>query len=93
MVLSEKAKETLRLGSVKLRVSRSGNWQLLTFRTKTVKLGNLEYSELCTDRLIELSELAKIADEIGLPVEAPNGKAFPKGTRAADFQTGQDPAI
>lgn len=89
MGLSEKAKEALRRGSIKLRVNRSGMFQQLTFKVKTTKFGNLEYSELYSDRLIELSELAAIADEVGLPVEAPNGRAFPKGTRASDFQTGQ----
>ena len=85
MILSGKAQEVLRQGSIKLRVNRGGMFQQITFKTKIARLGNIEYSELFTDRLIELSELAKIAEEIGLPVESPNGKAFPKGTSAADF--------
>jgi len=84
--LSEKAKEVLRQGSIKLRVNRSGMFQQMTFRTKIAKLGDISYHELFTDRLIELTELAKIAEEFGLPVEAPNGRAFPKGTSAADFR-------
>lgn len=86
MKLSEKANEILRNGSVKLRVNRSGMYQQITFRKKTARLGNIEYNELFTDRIIELTELAKISEELGLPVEAPNGKAFPKGKGAVDFQ-------
>ncbi len=89
MPLSEKAREILRLGSIKLRVRRSGIYQQLTFRTKIVKLGNMEYNELFTERQIEMTELVKIAEESGLPVEAPNGRAFPKGTSAADFKKDQ----
>ena len=57
-------------------------------RIKVVKLGEIEYFELFTDRIIELSELAKIAEQVGLPTESPNGRAFPKGTSVADFKTG-----
>lgn len=87
MKISEKAKEILRQGSIKLRVSRSGIYQQITFTTKSVSTGNINFIELHTDRTIELSELAKIAEESGLPVEAPNGRAFPKGKGATDFQT------
>jgi hypothetical protein len=88
LAISEKAQEILRQGSIKLRVNRSGMFQQITFRTKVAKLGNIEYNELFTERVMELSELAKIAEEFGLPVEAPNGRAFPKGKGAADFQVG-----
>ncbi len=84
--LSEKAQGVLRQGGTKLRVSRSGMFQQITFTVKKAKIGNIEYLELFTDRIIELAELAKISEEIGLPVEAPNGKAFPKGTSAGDFK-------
>ena len=84
--LSEKAKQVLRDGSIKLRVNRSGMYQQITFRTKVAKLGTIEYNELSTDRVMELAELSRIAEEIGLPVEAPNGRAFPKGKGATDFQ-------
>ena len=87
MELSIKALDILKQGSIKLRVNRSGMFQQITFRVKKAKLGNIEYTELSTDRIIELAELAKISQEIGLPVEAPNGRAFPKGTSASDFCT------
>lgn len=60
-------------------------FQQITFTVRKARLGNIEYTELFTDRTIELTELAKISEETGLPVEASNGKAFPKGSGAADF--------
>jgi hypothetical protein len=76
----------IRNGSVKLRVVRSGMYQQLTFSVKQVKLGNITYTELFTDRMVDLTELTRVANTLGLPVEAHNGKAFPKGTSATDFQ-------
>lgn len=84
-MLSEKAKETLKAGSVKLRVMRSGMYQQLTFTTKKVTLANVTYTELYTSRLLDATEISRLANEIGLPVEAANGRAFPKGTSAGDF--------
>lgn len=84
--LSDKAEEAISLGSVKIRVIRSGIYQQLTFTLKRVRLGDIEYVELFTNRIVDISELSRISDETGLPVEAQNGKAFPKGTSAADFQ-------
>ena len=88
MKLSERAQEILRQGGVKLRVNRSGMFQQITFSVRKARIGEIEYNELFTERTIELTELTKISEESGLPVEAPNGKAFPKGTSAKDFQTG-----
>jgi len=86
MKLSQKALEVLSIGTIKIRVNRGGMFQQITFRTKISKLGNIEYHVLFTDRIIGLTELARIAEELGLPVEAPNGAAFPKGTSAIDFK-------
>jgi hypothetical protein len=83
--LSQRAKEIVARGSAKIRVVRNGMFQQLTFTVRKVKHGNIEYTELFTERQIDISELAKIAEEIGLPVESQNGKAFPKGTSAVDF--------
>ncbi len=85
-LLSETAKEALLNGSVKMRVIRSGMYQQMTFVIKKVRLGNVEYKELFIDRLIDMSEINRIANEIGLPVEAQNGRAFPKGTSSQNFQ-------
>lgn len=85
MELSSKAKEAIARGSFKIRVVRNGMFQQLTFSVKRTQLGNVTYVELATERLVDVSELTKIADNIGLPVEAQNGRAFPKGTSATDF--------
>jgi SepF-like predicted cell division protein (DUF552 family) len=83
--LAQRAKDIIKRGTVKIRVMRSGMYQQLTFTVKRVQHGNILYVELATERQIDMSELSRMADEIGLPVEAPNGKAFPKGTSSVDF--------
>lgn len=85
MELSQKAKEAIARGSVKIRVVRSGMFQQLTFTVKKEEMGNVSYIVLSTDRQVDISELTKIAEEMGLPVAAQNGRAFPKGTSASDF--------
>ncbi len=84
--LTSTARNAIRLGSLKIRVVRSGMFQQLTFQVKKKALGDVEYTELFTDRQIDVSELKRIANEIKLPVEAPNATAFPDGTQAKDFQ-------
>lgn len=85
MKLSPRAEEVLRQGSVKIRVTRGGMAQQVTFRVRRKDFAGVSYVELFTDRIIALTELAKIANDIGLPTEAPNGEAFPTGTARADF--------
>jgi len=80
------ARNAIRQGWIKIRVVRSGMFQQLTFAVKKVKIGNVEYTELYTDRQVDMSELTRIAKEAGLPVEAKNAKAFPEGKSAQDFQ-------
>jgi hypothetical protein len=84
--LSENAKRAIRNGSVKVRVLRSGIYQQITFAVKRESMGDMNYVELFTERIIDVSELLKVANSIGLPVQAPNAKVFPAGTAAADFQ-------
>lgn len=84
-MLSEKAARILKDGSVSVRVKRSGMFQLLTFRIKKIRLGADEFTELHSEKVIELGELKKVAEETGLPVEAQNGRAFPEGKGAKDF--------
>jgi hypothetical protein len=86
-MVSEFAKEIVKRGSIKIRVKRSGMFQQITFKVKEAKSGNISYYELYTERIIDTSELLRVAEEVGMPVEAPNGKAFPKGSAAADFET------
>ena len=89
MQLSAKAKDAIARGSVKIRLVRNGMFQQLTFVVKKVQLGNVTYTELATERQVDISELSRIADDFGLPAEAQNGRAFPKGTSSADFADAQ----
>ena len=67
------------------RLKRAGMLQFQIFVVRRVKMGNKSFVELFLDRMIDISELIRIADEFGLPAEAENGRAFPKGTGAKDF--------
>ena len=84
--IPEKAKEIIRIGYTKMRVMRSGMFQQMTFSIRKVKSGNIEYTELFIDRIMDTSELLRLAKETGLPVESQNGRAFPEGSSASDFQ-------
>ena len=86
MELTEKAKAILRAGSAKARVNRSGIFQQITFRVMTKSSGNVMYAELFTDKQINATDLSNLANEFGLPIEAQNCTAFPKGTSAFDFR-------
>ncbi|MEM0094481.1 MAG: hypothetical protein QXF41_02330 [Candidatus Micrarchaeaceae archaeon] len=85
MGLSKAAEYALKHGSIKIRVKRSGMFQQITFKVKRVSEANIVFTELFTERIIDTSELLRVASEIGMPVEAPNGRAFPAGTSASDF--------
>ncbi len=85
MELSETAKRILNEGSVKVKLKRAGMLQFQIFKIRKVKLGSGEFVELFLDRVIDMSELIRLANEFGLPVEAQNGKAFPSGKGAKDF--------
>ncbi len=86
MKLSEMAREAVNRGSIKIRVKRSGMFQQLTFTVRKATSSNITYTELYTERQVDMSELLRIAEEMKLPVHAQNGIAFPKGTGASDFQ-------
>ncbi len=84
-MISEYARSIIKNGEIKLRVKRSGMLQYLTFRVKRIEIGNEKFTELHADRLVDMSEVSRLADEIGLPVESQNCRAFPKGKGAKDF--------
>ncbi len=84
-MISESAIAVLKAGELRVRVKRAGMLQFVVFRIKRVALGGSDYPELFSDRMIDLSELQRIADSVGLPVEAQNGRAFPSGKGAKDF--------
>ncbi|MGC8567715.1 MAG: hypothetical protein ACP5RP_00110 [Candidatus Micrarchaeia archaeon] len=77
--------EIIKRGFVKIRVKRAGMLQQLSFSVKKVEIENSYYNELYSPRLVELSEIERIADLMGMPVEAGGKRAFPKGKTALDF--------
>ena len=89
MDLSQKAQDVIRQGSIKIRVVRSGMAQQITFRVRESSYGTIKYVEIFTEKTIDLSNLSRIASEIGLPVSAQNGRAFPEGKGMADFEVGK----
>ena len=84
--ISEKSLGIAKGGAYRARVLRGGMFQNFTFTIKKERSGNIEYTVLYTNRMIDISELMRIAEETGLPVVAENGRAFPKGSSATDFQ-------
>lgn len=84
-MIDDKVKKILREGSIKVRVRRSGMLQYLNFVVKKVNVGADYFVELRVNRIIDISELQRVANEVGLPVEAENGRAFPDGMGAKDF--------
>ena len=81
----EKIIDLIKKEKVELKVKRSGMIQRILFEIKKVDEPYGSYPVLHTDRAIDLSELARLADEINLPVRAPNGIVFPRGKTGKDF--------
>lgn len=84
-MLSKNAKEIISRGEIRLRVRRSGMFQFIVFKVRRVPIGKEQFVELFVDRVIDAGELKRLANEIGLPVEAEKVRAFPDGTGAVDF--------
>ena len=85
-MLGDSARKIINDGSVRMRVRRSGMLQFQVFKLRKVPAGKDDYFvELFLDRVIDMSELQRVANETGLPVEAENGRAFPEGKGANDF--------
>ncbi len=84
-VENENAKRILSSGRFSARVKRSGMLQVMSFSVKKVEIGADYFVELYTARTIDMPEILRLAEETGLPVEAGNGRAFPKGKGAKDF--------
>lgn len=85
MEISERAKQIMKEGSVKVTLHRAGMRQFQIFTIKRVKLGNQEFIELFLNKMIDISELKRLTNELGLPIEVENGRAFPDGLSAKDF--------
>jgi len=84
-LLEENSQRILSHGGIKLRVKRSGMLQVMHFKIKRVPIGKEYYIELFLNRVLDMTELQRVANETGLPVEAENGRAFPEGKGAKDF--------
>jgi hypothetical protein len=84
-LISETAQKILNEGKLRIRVKRAGMLQFQVFTVKRIKHGETHFVELFLPKVIDLSELLRLAKELGLPIEAENGRAFPEGTGAKDF--------
>ncbi len=83
--MSAAAQEAIEKGNVELKVWRAGALQRIDFSAKRLPAGNMQYLTLFTDRFVDLGELVRIAEEVGLPIFAANGKVFPRGKTSSDF--------
>lgn len=81
----EKRAEALAKGEIDVRVKRTGIFQHVVFKIirKEIPGGSVPYLKL--DKFLDLSELMRISEEYQLPVDAPNGKIYPRGKRESDF--------
>lgn len=84
-MVSESARKIIEDGSIKVRVRRTGMLQVITLQVRRVSIGGTHFVELYFKRVLDRNELARVANELGLPVEAENGRAFPEGKGAKDF--------
>ena len=85
MALADSSKRIIDRGEATFRVKRAGMLQSLVFRIRRVPIGRDTFVELYADRVVDMPEIARLAEETGLPVEAQNGRAFPSGKGAKDF--------
>lgn len=81
----EKRAEALAKGEVTARVKRAGMYQSLDFKIvrHATPVGAVPY--LTVDKFVDLNELMKLAEEYSLPVQALNGRIFPRGKKELDF--------
>lgn len=83
--MDEQAMRIIREGRARVRVRRAGMLQFVVFEVKRIGLGNTHFVELYVNRVIDRNELLRVANELGLPVEAESVRAFPDGKGAKDF--------
>ncbi len=82
---SKTARDVIAAGRIRIKVRRAGMLQFIVLEVKRVRFGSEQFVELYVNRVIDSMELERVANELGLPVEAENGRAFPEGTGAKDF--------
>jgi len=85
MMFSETAKKIISEGSIRTKVRRAGMLQFQIFKIRRIPLGKEQFVELFLEKVIDIAELQRLANELGLPVETENGRAFPEGKGAKDF--------
>lgn len=84
-MIDDNARKIIQDGSIRVKVKRTGMLQFQIFKVKRVPMGKDYFIELFLDRVLERSEIQRLANEIGLPVEAENGRAMPSGKGEKDF--------
>jgi hypothetical protein len=84
-MLDEVAAKIVKEKGIRFKVKRAGMLQYLVFKVEKVFIGKDYYIELHVDRVLDSSELKRVANETHLPVEAENARAFPEGKGANDF--------
>ncbi len=85
MLSNQTTEEIIKKGGIKIEVKRTGMLQILEFKTKKISIGKNQFIELFCDRIIDINELLRIANELDLPIETKNGRAFPKNKSIKDF--------
>lgn len=65
-MVDEKALGIIRNGGSRIKVKRSGMYQFLVFKIKRIPAGKDYTVELFVDRVLEMSELQRVAKETGL---------------------------
>lgn len=78
-------KEALLQGGIEVRVKRAGMFQVLPFKVVHHQTTSGPVPYLTLDKFLDLSELMRISEEYSLPVQANNGKIFPRGKKESDF--------
>lgn len=81
----EKAKGAMEKGKIEVKVRRAGVLQNLELVVGRFPIGSNKFLALCTDKYVDLGELVRVAEEVGLPIFAKSGRVFPRGKGAADF--------
>lgn len=77
--------QILKQGSAELRVHRKGMFQRIVFTVKKVHEPYGVYPILSTDRMVDLKEAVRLAEELQIPIELPHGKIYPRGKSGKDF--------
>lgn len=78
-------KQILKKGVVEIEVMRAGSRQKIEFKVEREQIPTGKVPYLTTERIVDLTELLRLAAEYDIPVKAPSGKFFPPGKKAVDY--------